>query len=92
MKRWRLASLGVSAALLMAASPSTAGTDKPILAVFNLEDRGVGLSAKLLLRLSDYLAMQLAATGAYELVPRDQLKERLTKQKQSSYKACYARC
>lgn len=64
--------------------------DKPVIAVFDIEDRGVGLSDEIRLRLSDYLAMRLAATGAYQIVPRDKLKERLTQQKTSSYKQCYA--
>jgi hypothetical protein len=76
--------------VLIGAGPGQAKAEKPIIAVFNIEDRGVGLSRKMLLRLSDFLAMKLAATGAYQLVPRDQLKKRLTQQKVSSFKKCYA--
>lgn len=61
-----------------------------IIAVFNIEDRGAKLAKATLLRLSDYLAVKIAATGAYQVIPRDKLKERLVRQKRSSYKQCYA--
>lgn len=63
---------------------------KAIIAVFNIEDRGAKLAKATLLRLSDYLALQIAATGAYQVTPRDKLKERLVRQKRASYKQCYA--
>lgn len=62
---------------------------RPLLAVFNIEDRGSGISAEILERLSDYLGMRIAATAQYQVVPRDQLKERLKQQKLESYKRCY---
>ena len=66
-----------------------AQSKKPIVAVFDIEDKGVGLKRKLCERLSDYLAMTIAATGKYRVVPRDQLKKRLVAQKKQSYKKCY---
>ena len=62
---------------------------RPIVAVFNIEAKGIRLPKKLLIRLSDYLSMKLAATGRYQVVPRDQLKKRLVQQKRKSYKPCY---
>jgi F0F1-type ATP synthase membrane subunit c/vacuolar-type H+-ATPase subunit K len=61
-----------------------------IIAVFDIEDRGAKLAKDTLLRLSDYLAVQIAATGAYQVIPRDKLKERLVRQKRASYRQCYA--
>jgi len=62
---------------------------KPIVAVFNIEDKGAGLSRGLLIRLSDFMAMNLATTRNYQLVPRDQIKKRLVAQKRASYRQCY---
>ena len=66
-----------------------AQSTKPIVAVFDIEDKGVGLKRALCSRLSDYMSMTLAATGKYQVVPRDQLKKRLVQQKRGSYKQCY---
>jgi hypothetical protein len=76
--------------LLILFGPGVVRAEGPIVAVFDIEDRGVGLSGAMLLRLSEYLTTRLAATGHYRIVPRDQLKERLTQQKTSSYRQCYA--
>ena len=62
--------------------------EKPIVAVFDIEDQGAGLSQKTLERLSNYLGTLLAERG-YQVVPRSQLKERLLQEKKESYKACY---
>lgn len=63
---------------------------RQILAVFDIENRGgLDLSRKLTARMSDYLAMRLAASGRFEIIPRDQLKQRLSQQKVKSYKQCY---
>jgi len=75
--------------VVTASSPAMAQSKKPIVAVFDLEDKGVGLSKALCSRLSDYMSMTLAATGRYQVVPRDQLKKRLVQQKRDSYKQCY---
>jgi uncharacterized protein len=81
-----LAPLG---ALLLESFPADAG-DKPIVAVFDIENRGTKLGATELATLSDYLATEIASTGAFETVPRDEIKRRLETQKKDSYRACYA--
>jgi hypothetical protein len=63
--------------------------DKPIVAVFDIEARGVDLPADLLDRLCDYLSTRLTAAGKFQVVPRKQVRERLTGQKQESFRACY---
>lgn len=76
--------------VVLAAAPAVrAQGAQPIIAVFDVEDRGVGLSAEVRNRLSDFLAMRLASTGAYQVVPRAQLKQRLVQQKKDSYKQCF---
>jgi hypothetical protein len=62
--------------------------ERPIVAVFDMEDRGSGLDKQVLVNLTDYLA-SLLAEGGYQVVPRDQIRERLKEQKTESYKECY---
>jgi hypothetical protein len=69
--------------------PKSALSKRTIVAVFDIEDKGVELSSELLSRMSDYLAMSLAAAGAFQVIPRDQLHQRLTKQKKESFRQCY---
>ncbi len=69
--------------------PSAAQADQgPILAVFDMEDRGSGLDPKVLINLTDYLAV-LMAEGGYQVVPRSQVRERIKKQQLESKKECY---
>jgi len=75
-------------ALLAVESAGRASEPAPIVAVFDIEDRGTGLSAETLSNLTDYLVVLLTA-GGYEVVPRRQLKERINQQKEEGYKACY---
>jgi hypothetical protein len=69
--------------------PPTKPAATTIIAVFNIEDRGANLDPAMRVRLSDYLAMKIAATGRYQVIPRDKLKERLVQQKKSSFKSCF---
>lgn len=62
-----------------------------IVAVFDVQDQGAGIDAALRERLSAYLAMSLAATARFQVVPRSQLKTRLSAQKRDSYRNCYDR-
>ncbi len=66
-----------------------AGDQRPIVAVFNVEASETGLSGHYLNGLADYLATRLTESGAYQVVPRDQVKQRLVQQKKGSYKECY---
>jgi hypothetical protein len=79
-----------AAAVLAAGSslPGEARAERPIVAVFDVQNEGSGLGARDLGKLVDYLAAQLAE-GGYNVVPRDQLRRRLTQQKKTSFKACY---
>lgn len=63
---------------------------KPILAVFDVENRRAPLSAQAIDGLTDFLVARIAAGGAFEVVPREQVKARLVEQKKESYRSCYA--
>lgn len=62
---------------------------RTLLAVFPLDSRGAPLRREVLLRLTDYLATRFAASSVYRVIPRDQLKQRLVREKTASYRACY---
>ena len=74
-------------ALVLLATPVLA-EERPILAVFDMEDRGAGLSKDTLNNLTDYLAAMLTE-GGYQIIPRDQIRERLKQQQTASYKKCF---
>ncbi len=67
---------------------SAAAAEKPIVAVFDMEQKGVSLPAGTLDRLTDYLGSLLTKHG-YQVVPRAQLKQRLLEEKKESYRQCY---
>jgi hypothetical protein len=80
----------VLAGLLALAAPAQAGQGQsPVVAVFDLEAKGVELPAEALDRLTDFLATRLAAGGAFRVVPRAQVRERLFQAQLDSYRACY---
>lgn len=72
-----------------AAPPTTRTAPPPIVAVFNVEGRGVQLSAELREGLSTYIAITLAASGRFRVVPRAELTKRLRAEKRESYRKCY---
>jgi hypothetical protein len=62
---------------------------KSIVAVFDIQfAKGVSTSESKE-ALTDYLAVRVAATGAFRVIPRSQIKQRLTRLKVESYKDCY---
>jgi protein-disulfide isomerase len=85
-----LALYGLVTASTIIAAPVQAAEGGPVVAVFNIETQRVRLSASILGSLSDYWAAQIASSGAFRVVPRDQLKQRLGKQKIESYRVCYS--
>lgn len=77
-------------ALLVAAlGPTAAGSEeRPIVAVFDVENQGSSLDGKTIDRLTNYLCSLVAGKG-YQVVPRADLKRRLVEKKQESYRQCY---
>jgi hypothetical protein len=86
---WRSITAGVLLLPALFSHQAAANEKHPIVAVFDIEDNGVGLAKATLTRLTDYLSMNLATTGHYQVVPRSQLKMRLDEEKKESYKECY---
>jgi hypothetical protein len=74
-------------AILLTTRPAAAG-DGPIVALFDPQDKGSDLSPQTLENLADFLAARLAQ-GGYQVVPRDQIRERLRAAQKESYKECY---
>jgi len=60
----------------------------PIVALFDMEDRGSKLDPDVLANLVDYLAARLTE-GGYQVVPTDQIRDRITASKGKSHKTCY---
>ena len=60
----------------------------PVVAVFEVENRGTQLGAEMLARLTEYLSAQLTATGRFQVIPRGQLRRRLSQEKRASYRKC----
>ncbi len=76
--------------IVVVAGLHAAAADLPVVAVFNIEVKQLALRATVRQSLSDYLAAQLASSGAFSVVPRDRIKRELTKQRKASYKDCYS--
>jgi hypothetical protein len=78
--------------ILMALALGLAGSaragDKPIVALFDMEDKGSGLGKETIGNLIDYLSARMTECG-YSIIPRDQIHKRIQEQKKDSYKACY---
>jgi len=71
--------------------PSRAQEKKPppVVAVFEIENRGSPLSADELIALTDYLGTKLGERGRFQIIPRQEIKKRLVQQKKASFKQCY---
>jgi len=86
----RTANLTLALMLLCApayAQPDAAG--RPIVAVFDIEMRDGAIKPATLVILTDYLAARLASSNRFRVVPRSQVKQRLSQIKTESYKDCY---
>lgn len=65
-----------------------AATPTPVIAVFDIENRGASFEAAALSNLTDYLAARLSENG-YQLVPRAEIKTRLREAQAESYRECF---
>ncbi|HOX43831.1 MAG TPA: SUMF1/EgtB/PvdO family nonheme iron enzyme [Myxococcota bacterium] len=84
---WTAVALGLLAGL---AAPGSAqeGPPGPVVAVFDIQTKRIAFPPDVLEGMTDYLGSLLAKHG-YQVVPRSQLRERLTTAKTASYKECY---
>ena len=80
-----------SLAVMLAFSPSVGAQKKPppVVAVFEIENRGSPLSKDELIALTEYLGTRLGERGRFQIIPRQEIKKRLVQQKKASFKACY---
>ncbi|MEM7676470.1 MAG: hypothetical protein AAF449_10750, partial [Myxococcota bacterium] len=62
---------------------------QPVIAVFTLKGEGTAFKPVELDSVSEYLSTQLAASGRFQVVPRDEVKKALVGQKKASYESCY---
>jgi hypothetical protein len=79
------------AALMTFSLPAQAQEKKPppVVAVFEIENRGSPLTGDELIALTDYLGTRLGERGRFQIIPRQEIKKRLVRQKKASFKACY---
>lgn len=69
---------------------SNAGyAQRPVVAVFDIEDRSAKISAGALESLVDLIETRLVSSGRYQVVPRAQLKSAMNREKSASFKECY---
>ncbi len=76
--------------LLLATMPvAVEGADRPIVAVFKIEDKSRAFSSKVLDSATEYLAAELGKAGMFQIVPPGDIKRALTQKKKESLKECY---
>lgn len=64
-------------------------TPPPVVAVFEIENRGSPLTGDELIALTDYLGTRLGERGRFQIIPRQEIRKRLVEQKKASFKSCY---
>ena len=79
--------VGVVGAGLIALSASAA--PRPVVAIFDVEDRGAQLSPQRLDSLAHLISARLSEGGRFEVVPRSEVRSALRTQKLESFKECY---
>ncbi|MBN2499068.1 MAG: formylglycine-generating enzyme family protein [Deltaproteobacteria bacterium] len=77
-----------AAGLLLGAALCARAGGGPVLAVFDLECQGVALSPEDRAGLNDYLHSRLAGTGAFQLLPRASIQQRLQDLRTQSHRDC----
>ena len=82
--RWIASAVCVS---LLGASHAVA-QEKPIIAVFAIEDRTKRLQPDQVIQLTDYFGVKITETGRYVVVPRTDVEAALKAAKVESYRAC----
>jgi hypothetical protein len=77
-----------SSLLLSALVAQTPAVEPSVVAVFAIEGKDAKVSARSLDVLTDLLAASLGASPRFRIVPREEVKARLSAAKADSYKAC----
>lgn len=60
-----------------------------IVAVFLIENRGTSLTEQELVSLTDYFGTKLGERGRFQIIPREEIRNRVVAAKQESYNACF---
>jgi curli biogenesis system outer membrane secretion channel CsgG len=71
------------------AAPAPRKDDKPFVAVFDIQDASGKQNPEILNQLTEYLATRLTESGGFRIVPRDQLRSRLSDAKADSHRECF---
>jgi hypothetical protein len=71
------------------AQPYAIAGDKVVVAVFDVEAKGVPLSPEVLSRLGSYVASRVAGSDGYSVVSEEQIHQQIEARKADSYKDCY---
>jgi len=81
----------VAAALcwLLAVGGVALAGERPIVAVFQIEDRSRSLGKDLLGQLTEYLATEVGKAGVFQIVPPGDIKRALMDKKAESFKECF---
>lgn len=79
----------IAFASLASLQAEASAEDSQIVAVFDMQAKGVDLGQDAVVRLSDYVASLIAGTGGYRVVPRDQIHAQLAQKKAESYDVCF---
>ncbi|MCK6544925.1 hypothetical protein L6R52_03595 [Myxococcota bacterium] len=69
--------------------PRERGPRASVVALFDIVDAASELERDVRTQLSEYAAARIAQTMGYRLVPREELRERLSAQKAESYRTCF---
>lgn len=72
---------------LLGVAPSAYAED--VVAVFGVEARGIDVDTKTRRALTEYAATLLATDGRYAIVPPDEIRRALMREKAASYRECY---
>jgi formylglycine-generating enzyme required for sulfatase activity len=83
------APLVAALALLLFVEGSAQAQDRPIVAVFRIEDKDSSIDKATLGKLTDYLGAAIAEGGVFRRVPPGDLVKALSAQTTESYKECY---
>lgn len=85
----RASGLILLCALWTGALPAGATSARPVLLVLQIEDGTQQLGPVEIEHLSTYLSSSLAETGSFDIVPREELRAVLDRERAESYRACY---
>ena len=81
------------AALLLLPVKATSAADRPVVAVFQIQDKESKLDSAMLDKLTEYLGTAIAEGSTFRIIPPGDIREALSAGKKKSFKHCYdAKC